>query len=287
MIQPLERRLLLANVYITEGRLRIESTDVGEKVEMALLHKTQAEVYVDGVSVLTFELKDVRLLSFSGAGGDDTLIVGRVPLPVYAEGGDGRDAISCSQGEFDDTFFGQAGGDYCWAGPGDDSLDGGPGYDGLFGFTGDDYFVINSDAFGDDTVTGGDGTDLVDATRYPNPLVLLIGSRRPGSLNTDDFIFEDVEKVLGSRFGDNIAVVSGRPTFVHLGNGNDTFTGGSGDDTVIGGRGSDELFGSSGNDILNAADGEVDAVVGSSGNDIALVDSIDTVQTVEDIRTAG
>ncbi len=286
MIHILENRVLFASIGIEDGILRIVGTAGNDQIDFALVSQTQAQVYDGGVAGTVIELDAVKAVSFAGLAGNDVLILGRVPLRVWAMGGDGDDAISASRAVANDSLFGGDGNDYLYAGDGDDTLVGGAGYDGMIGGRGDDYIKILSDALGDDTVGGGSsladgGIDTVDATDYTSPMSQRIGDRTPAVLTVDDFIFEDIDIFLGSTFDDNVANVSGRPMQVSLGEGNDIYTGGSADEIVDGGSGADSIFGAGGNDLFNAEDGEVDQLNGGSGIDTVIGDLNDTLIDIE------
>jgi len=290
MIDSLEHRVLLAAISFNNATVRIVGTSNNDIVEFALLTGSQAQIYVDGVIATTIDLATIKSVSFAGGDGNDVIILGRVPLRLYAQGGAGDDAFSASRGEHRDTLFGEDGNDYLYGGGGDDTLVGGQGYDGMLGGRGNDYIRILSDGFGDDTVGGGSsldngGIDTVDATDYTSAMRQRIGDRTPGPLTVDDFIFDDIEIFLCGTFNDNIANVSGRPISVSLGDGDDIYTGGSANETIDGGAGQDSIFGAGGADLINARDGTQDQINGGSGDDdVALVDALDVVVNVNDVR---
>lgn len=273
MIDSLEpRRLLAAAVVLTDGHIRITGTTGNDKIEFALGTHGHAQVYVDGSVALTFVRKAVTHgVSFFGDSGNDVLIMGRVPLVLFADGGDGNDAISASRGgKIADTILGSNGNDYLFGGPGNDFIDGGGGDDGLFGEAGNDTLKILSDTLGDDTVSGGLGRDTIDASDYNRGIKLRIGDRTPSVVTVDDFVFEDVETILATGYNDNISIVSGLPITVFLGKGNDIFTGGRGNDTIYGGRGNDEIATAGGDDIIIDQEG-TNIINGGTGNDSAFV----------------
>jgi len=129
MIDLLEsRRLFAAGVTITynHGVMRIDGTSGADKIEFARLGKTQAAVYVDDVLTTAINLgKKVKSVTFYGGDGDDIFIMGRVPLPLTADGGDGNDILIGSPG--DDTLLGGNGDDILNGESGNDVLNGGPG----------------------------------------------------------------------------------------------------------------------------------------------------------------
>ena len=87
------------------------------------------------------------------------------------------------------------------------------------------------------------------------------GDGRPGD---DDYVFDDVEVVLGSPFDD---MLTGDKWTVQL-------SGLGGDDAITGGAGAQALFGGEGSDRIDARDGAADAIDcgGAPFADLALVD---------------
>jgi len=285
MIDLLEsRRLFAAGVTITynHGVMRIDGTSGADKIEFARLGKTQAAVYVDDVLTTAINLgKTVKSVTFSGGDGDDIFIMGRVPLPLTADGGDGNDAISANAYQaFNDLLIGNRGNDYLYGGPGNDTLDGSGGDDGMNGGDGNDYIKVLSDNAGDDTVAGGNGYDIIDCTEYNRAVHLRIGDPRPPVLTVDDFVQRDVEDVLGTGFADNIANVSGHPLTVHLGAGNDIYTGGTAAETIYGGAGSDRIATYGGNDVIIDTEGS-NIVNGGDGTDTFKGKSTDELTNIE------
>lgn len=293
MLEHLDRRLLLAAAVTPVGRtLQVQGDATDNVVEVALYGRRQAQVFDGGVVTYTFNRADFDTIRFIGGDGNDVCILGRTPFALIFDGGAGDDAASASRGRFDDVLVGGDGNDYLYGSAGNDTLDGGAGYDTMLGGPDNDYIKILSDANGDDTVGGGSsldegGIDTVDAGAYNVGVTLAIGDRTPSVVTVSDFIFEDIEFVYGTRFNDNISVVSGRPVYVDLGRGNDVFTGGRGDDTVIGGPGRDSIATAGGNDRIYAVDSELDEIAGGSGDqDVVFADVIDNVADVETRRNA-
>lgn len=263
MFDTLEARRLLA-ATLTSARLDAEADKVilvgsadADVIEMKLFGKSQAQVVDGGDVVLTFNLTDATVVSFAGNDGADYLSMGRVPLRLYADGGNGADALSGSRGGlFENTMMGGSANDYLFGGTGDDTLDGGGGDDQLLGYDGNDTFRVLSDGSGDDSVLGGLGDkDAVDCTNYSRGVVLRIGDASPGPLTVDDRIYGGIEIVLGTGFDDDISNVNGQPLTVFLGKGNDRYQGGSANETVYGGRGNDTIFGYGGDDTIIDTEG--------------------------------
>lgn len=280
MIQNLERRLLLASVAIQDGVLRITGTGGDDAISVARLSASQGQVYDGGSVVLTFNMADVRFISFAGLAGNDLFTMGRVERRVYLDGGTGNDSLSASSAEANDTIIGGDGDDYLYGGDGADSLTGGLDSDTMLGADGNDLIVILS-ANSDDFVSGGAGVDTVDATDYPDQVILEIGNPSADSLIVDDIVLGDVEVFLGSAFPDRITVVSGRSMRIEGGAGNDTLLTGSGSDTVVGGAGRDSISTGPGRDSIFSSDGQVDTLNGGSGEDAASYDADDILTSIE------
>ena len=85
------------------------------------------------------------------------------------------------------------------------------------------------------------------------------------------------EYLAGGGHDDTIFGLGGNDTLLG-GAGDDRIYGGSGRDVITGGSGADHLYGGAGSDTIFAADGERDFINCGSGNDRAVVDSVD--QTV-------
>jgi Ca2+-binding RTX toxin-like protein len=290
VIEKLETRRLLADISLVNGTLRIVGTAGNDQIDLALFGRSQFQVLDAGTVAQTFDRNAVRTVSFAGLAGDDVLIVGRVPVRTFANGGTGKDAISAAQMSMSDTLIGGDGDDYLFGGDGPDTLDGGLGYDGLLADGGNDLIRFVSDDMGDDTVSGGGGRDTADAAAYQVATIFRIGDRTPAVLTISDFIFEDVERLLGSNFSDNVNTVAGRPVQIELLGGDDIFTGGRGNDTIVGGLGRDEIAPAGGDDLVIdlGGDSSADILAGGTGtNDIAVADAGDTVLVSVENRRAN
>ncbi|HEX8342666.1 MAG TPA: hypothetical protein VF624_17315 [Tepidisphaeraceae bacterium] len=280
VIENLEPRRLLADISLVNGTLRIVGTAGDDRIDLALFGRSQFQVLENGVVAQTYDRADARAVSFAGLAGDDVLIVGRVPVRTFANGGSGKDALSAAQMSMSDTLIGGDGDDYLFGGDGPDTLDGGLGYDGLLGDGGNDFITFVSDDMGDDTVSGGGGRDTASAIQYQVDTIFRIGDRTPAVLTISDFIFEDVERFIGSNFDDNINTVAGRPVQIEMLDGDDIFTGGRGNDTIVGGPGRDEIAPAGGDDLVIdiGGDASADILAGGTGtNDIAVADAGDSV----------
>lgn len=275
MFESLESRQLLASVGIFNGILRIEGTSSDDQIAIARFNRNQAQVWDSGTVVLVFGLNEIRGISYFGSDGNDLITIGRVNIRSYLNGGSGNDSLSAAQGDGNDTLIGGDGNDYLFGGAQNDILTGGNGSDTLLGGTGNDLMNILSNASDDDLVSGGDGRDTVSAADYPDPVILSIGSSLFPDPALDDVILGDVESVIGSAFNDHIITISGKNIMIDARAGNDTVTTGRGNDTIIGGIGTDFLSAAGGNDIFDTLDGEIDTLLGGTGDDIAYADTSD------------
>ena len=165
----------------------------------------------------------------SAHGGNDWLYGGTGADTLY--GGDGNDAL-----------YGEADADYLYGDAGDDKLYGGAGDDTLFGGYGKDY------------LDGGDGYDTVSYADWNGPVGGIIGDQGYDT-------FANIEKVIGSNFGDDLGMKYYAPTSSGY-----VVEGGAGDDWVGGSASGDALYGGSDNDVLHGWLG-ADYLSGGSGQD--------------------
>ncbi len=219
--------------------------------------------------------------TLAGGAGYDTL-----------DGGLGADCIT--GGADDDVLFG---------GEGDDSLDGGTGDDTIDG--GDDADAIFiSNAFGNDTITGGEGgtdSDTVDGSALTSDVTVTFSGTEIGTITdgTDTASFSEIENVftgsgddlldaqldfggvgLFGGGGSDTILGGGGADYIDGGDGDDTIEAGGGTDTIFGGTGSDTIDGGSGNDSIDAGDGDdvifagygSDTFIGGTGNDTYQID---------------
>ncbi len=182
----------------------------------------------------------------------DRTFSGRDVLRVTVQLGDLADLASV-EGRFTGNVFGDAGDDFLIAGQGDAG--------------GQSRLIYN----------GGLGTDTVSYKRSP------VGVRvTKDDLNNDglissfgtasgDNIRDDVEKVIGSEFADQLTGDERSNIFDGLG----------GDDVIDLGAEVDRASGGAGNDTFRLKEGFVDFVDGGSGTDSATVDGFDVLSTVE------
>ena len=152
----------------------------------------------------------------------------------------------------DDTLLGANGADTLDGGTGNDTLSGLAGDDRLFGNFGNDH-IDGGD--GDDYAFGGNGNDIINGGAGNDEL--------RGGLDHDH--------------------ISG-------GAGDDYLNGWTGDDTLSGGDGNDTLDGGDGNDtyVVDAsAQGDVDQVLDSAGDDVLLFDDFNPFENVDVVFEDG
>lgn len=226
--------------------------------------------------------------------GDDSLVaLGLTTIPATLRGGDGDDRVyggdandSLSGGEGSDDLFGAAGNDTVNGDGGDDFVNGGVGTDTVNGGDGDDFIgsstteTIAADA--GDVYSGGAGLDQIfvaaatddedETTDVFTPLpvtVTLDGAANDGRPGEGDNVLGDVEIASGGQLGDTL--VGNEAT--------NQLSGSAGNDAIDGGRGNDILQGQDGDDRMTSRDGFADVVTCGAGNDVAVVDTLDTVST--------
>jgi Ca2+-binding RTX toxin-like protein len=183
--------------------------------------------------------------AFYGNDGDDQLVGG--DLSGILDGGAGNDTIEGGAG--DERLFGQTGNDLITGGAGADLIAPGPGTDG---------------------VDGGADRDTLGYWLARGPMLVDLKSGVAVGAGPDQF--DNVESVVGSRFGDDLR-----------GNGLvNRILGGGGPDVLRGRGASDFLFAGGGRDVVYSHDGVLDHVSGGDGFDRAHVDrGLDRVQRVE------
>ncbi|WP_425617659.1 autotransporter-associated beta strand repeat-containing protein [Anatilimnocola sp. NA78] len=164
---------------------------------------------------------------------------------IYGRGG--ADTITQTNLTISAEFYGEIGNDNLTGASNNDWLVGGQGNDRVSGANGDnvlwgddsptdpgDLVPQESMVGGNDTITGGTGSDVV----------------------------------YGGGGNDNITMLGGND-YAYGGYGNDIIDGGAGDDRVYGGAGNDQLSGYTGNDLLSGGDND-DKIYGQLGNDVMI-----------------
>lgn len=135
------------------------------------------------------------------------------------------------------------------AGDGDDTIDGGTGDDIIDAGGGDDTILLN-DAFGNDTITGGEanednGGDTLDASGVTTSGVdLIFTADEDGTISdgTDTSSFVEIENFVLTDQDDTVdATATTSGVTIDAGDGDDDITGGSGAD-VLDGEGGDDTF---------------------------------------------
>ena len=251
MIQPLEARCLLAAAsaqLLTNHTLVVTGTDKADTITLSVS-------------------KTSLLVSF---GTDKTATPQSFPLSnvsvIQIKGGKGDDTITLNGVSIAAGINGQGGNDSIIGGSGNDTLVGGLG--------------IN-------TLAGGAGNDTVDYSKSATPLRMTVGVK-PKPAADFDYVFTDIETIIGTAGDDRITDASIAPHAIFGGDGNDkligngdgdTLDGGAGKDTLVAGDGADAtsksptnvLTGDSGKDLLIAG-GAKDSLSGGSGDDRFLPD---------------
>lgn len=138
----------------------------------------------------------------------------------------------------------------------DSDLEGNAGNDSLVGGNADDYLFGGS---GNDTLLGGNGNDTADYFGTAGVTVNLAAGKAIGGAGTDSL--SGIENVNGSL-------------------GNDTLLGSSGTNELFGDAGADSIIGYGGNDTLGGGvDNLADMLVGGTGDDLYLVNSVNDIIT--------
>jgi Ca2+-binding RTX toxin-like protein len=145
--------------------------------------------------------------------------------------------------EWADTLSGGLGNDTISGLGGNDNLSGRDGNDILDGDAGDDFLYVGS---GSDTVIGGAGKDTVSYESSSTGVALtLVGGVGRAVHGTSTDSVSGIENVLGSSFGDSIALGDSDTTgaYVFGFGGNDVLTSGASYQNFIGGSGADTIDG--------------------------------------------
>lgn len=210
-----------------------------------------------------------------------TIAVGNVPDAAAWTGTAGDDSFSASTADFwllsgldgDDRVTGNVLADTLIGGAGDDTLDGNDG---------DDLFHVTGSDDGFDSVIGGAGTDIIEATADG----AVIGLRGLSGIEAITAAGFANVKISGSSDADALdfaAVALTGITLIDGGDGNDTIVGSAGDDVVVGGAGADLLSGGDGTDTLsyeNASGVSVDLAAGTGAGSEAAGDQLNGFENV-------
>ncbi len=190
-MQTLEQRMLLAAspVFLDPAShvLTIAGSDQNDQITIGM-NPTRAALFVR-VNLATnwYSMSKVAAINVSGGNGNDrieNLLPKRdVDIPVYFNGGNGRDTLIGGYGN--DTLIGGRGSDSLVGGDGNDLIRGGGGRDILHGDGGSDtllggggrdllYGGTGADVLkgetGSDTLHGGDGVDTLNGDAGVNQL---------------------------------------------------------------------------------------------------------------------
>jgi Ca2+-binding RTX toxin-like protein len=188
-------------------------------------------------------------------------------------------AINVSATNFDgaDTMTGGAGNDTINGGGGADTITGGGGIDNLVGGAGNDIFLIGASEYGtDETITGGDGTDVIRFTSTSNQTLTLTDK-----VDVEKVYIADAAGVTTGMTAENIDATKAVGKIELYGNdGNNQLTGNDSDNTISGGDGADVIKGGAGVDTITAGNG-ADTIYGGAGKDtISLTDTDNQVDIV-------
>jgi len=238
------------------------------------------------------------------------------------DGGPGVDLADYSQRTADLTITLASGADDGAAGEGDnlvniDNVNTGSGNDHVTGNIlantinlNDGNDTVSSPTLdGADLIEGGAGVDTMDySLRSVGLFVLLDTVANDGQPGEDDNVLPDVEVVLGGSGSDRLIGGNG-PNTLSGGGGNDFLEGGAGADTIMGGPGTDQVeytqdanvtvtldgvandgFGGGSEGDNADADGSVENVLGSPGDDVITGNALNntiTGSTGNDVLNGG
>jgi hypothetical protein len=145
------------------------------------------------------------------------------------------------------------------------------GVDKAFGEAGNDVF--SGDEFAAGTAVGGEGIDTATYEGADRP-VIVCRETPIYSFNISNWAPErmiDIERYVGSPFGDTLEGTSGRDVLIGR-HGRDVLVGHRGDDRLIGGQGDDRFF---------TRDRVRDEINGGVGRDLAKADADDLVRSAK------
>jgi Ca2+-binding RTX toxin-like protein len=223
--------------------------------------------YVDGDGGNDTIYGDAGNDTLVGDAGNDTLVGDAGNDQLF--GGIGNDQISASSGN--NLADGGDGNDQISMGTGNDTLIGGAGNDAMTGAGGDDRFVLQN-AFGNDTITGGENGealgDTLDLSAVTTGLTVNLTNANPetGTVSDGTFTaaFAEIETIVLGAGVDTIVLANGsgadRVTgfAAPINNGDGTFTG------------VDQLNVAGLNDANGNPVNVFDVVVTGSGNNVVL-----------------
>ena len=149
---------VVTGVGINDGVLQVIGTEDKDKVELKLKgNKITVETDFDSPKKQRFNLADINSVVIYVDGGDDDVEIDKnITLPVFVNGGDGKDKLKAGGG--DTILLGGAGEDDLKGGDGNDILDGGGDKDKLNAGKGNDILLGGT---GEDDLKGEDGRDIL------------------------------------------------------------------------------------------------------------------------------
>ncbi|HEY4634774.1 MAG TPA: calcium-binding protein, partial [Candidatus Limnocylindrales bacterium] len=231
-----------------------------------------------------------KIIALGGQGDDiiDLSGVTDTAISFELEGGIGNDLIKAGAGVAlirggagDDEIHGSDSADIIIAGLGNDTVDGKGGNDLIFADDGtieEDGLSFKGSGFGGgaDTVTGGEGDDVIVGGGGNDQLDAGAGDDRvfgDGVLVQLDvasdflsFAVEDVSETSSATGGADTITAGAGDDLVWAGGGNDNVTGGEGNDIIRGEHGFDILTGDAGDDHITGGLND-DQITGGEGDD--------------------
>ena len=213
-----------------------------------ILTGDEAGTITDGTSTATFS--EIEVIDVGGGNDSVDASASNASITVYGNAGD-------------DTVTGSTADDRLFGGADSDTLSGGAGADTIFGGSGDDTIVL-ADSFGDDLLTGGEGSetngDLIDGSGLTENVTVSFTGAEAGTVNngSDTATFSEIEQVAtgsgddtitGSTGSQNVITGAGDDTITSTGTGADTIATGAGDDTITFSEG-DSIDGGTGDDTF-------------------------------------
>lgn len=155
-----EWQIAILQVLAPDGVMKVRGQETADNWTIA-----NTGLYVNDLTITaanpgyvwSFQGDTVTQLEISSLGGDDTIVIGDVPIPFVVDGGSGNDKIVGGPGN--DTLVGGANKDVLDGGGGNDRLNGNGGNDKLLGNAGADR-LFGYD--GDDVLDGGSSNDRFD-----------------------------------------------------------------------------------------------------------------------------
>ncbi|ESQ88927.1 hypothetical protein ABAC460_14190 [Asticcacaulis sp. AC460] len=232
--------------------------------------------------------------SLVGGAGNDSFVVDSVYDVVVEVNGGGIDLVYASVnftlashfenltllGNLGFSATGNAANNLIYGNSGGNQLNGAGGFDTVYGLGGDDVISSSGNGYYDagagsdtvyagtgssETLIGGDGLDLLDATGTAAAYDINLNTGTTSFAGESFTGFEHVN----SGSGNNVITGSGANNTINSNAGNDTVYGEGGSDIVNGGAGDDSLYGGTGSDILNAGTyaSVGDVIYGEDGGD--------------------